>query len=330
MAAALRVSSGDPPSPLWRRDAATLAARLPSLAVAAKEIAQSVMHGVHGRRRAGPGETFWQFRPFLSGEPAAGVDWRRSAREDRAYVREREWEAAHTVWIWIDRSPSMAFVSQLAKASKIERATVLGLAAADLLVRGGERVGLLGLTRPLATRGVIERFAGALAIDERRSDARAPLPPQVPLKARSKVVLFSDFLSDESEIRRAIDALSAQGAQGEALMIADPIEETFPFEGHTEFLGADGLTRLRAPRAQSLRDAYLTRLARHRDAVREACAARGWGFALHRTDKPAAQALLALRMRLEGPSLGRSSLGGQSLAGPSLARRSASSMAGGG
>jgi uncharacterized protein (DUF58 family) len=301
MAATLRVSSAGSATPLWRRDAATLAARLPSLVVAAKQIAQSVMHGVHGRRRAGPGETFWQFRPFISGESAGGIDWRRSARDDRAYVREREWEAAHTVWIWIDRSPSMAFVSELAQASKIERATVLGLAVADLLVRGGERVGLVGLTRPVAVRGVIERFADALALDERLSGESAPLPPPIPLAARSKVVLIGDFLSEESAVRVAIDALSAQGAQGQALMIADPIEETFPFEGHAEFIGADGATRLRAPRAQSLREAYLAKLARHRNAVRAACASRGWGFALHRTDRPAAQALLALRMRLEGP-----------------------------
>ena len=303
MTGALSAQAIGAATPLWRRDAATLAARLPSLVVGAKQLAQSVMHGVHGRRRAGPGETFWQFRPFISGEPAGGIDWRRSARDDRAFVREREWEAAHTVWIWIDRSPSMAFASHLAQASKIERATVLGLAAADLLVRGGERVGLIGLTRPLATRGVIERFAEAIALDERLSGAGAPLPPQIPLGARSQVVLIGDFLSEEAAIRGAIDALSAQGAQGEALMIADPIEETFPFQGHTEFVGADGATRLRAPRAQSLREAYLAKLARHRDAVRAACAARGWDFALHRTDRPAAQALLALRMRLEGPRL---------------------------
>ena len=319
MAGPVRVSSGNRASPLWRRDAATLAARLPSLIVAARQVAQSGMHGVHGRRRAGPGETFWQFRPFISGEPASAVDWRRSAREDRAFVREREWEAAHTVWIWIDRSPSMAFVSQLAQASKLERATVLGLAAADLLVRGGERVGLLGLTRPLATRGVIERFADALALDERLSASQSALPPSVPLTARSKVVLLSDFLSDEAVIRRAIDALSAQGAQGQVLMITDPIEETFPFEGHTEFVGPDGLTRLRAPRAQGLREAYLTRVARHREAVRAACAARGWDFALHRTDNPAAQALLALRMRLEGR--GQAAAGGLSGDAAGEARR---------
>jgi uncharacterized protein (DUF58 family) len=296
---AARVFPAARASPLWRRDAANLAARLPSLVVAARQVAQSVMHGVHGRRRAGPGETFWQFRPFISGEPAAGIDWRRSAREDRAYVREREWEAAHTVWLWIDRSPSMAFASPLALASKVERAVVLGLAAADLLVRGGERVGLIGLTRPLATHGVIERFAEALALDERLTAIQPALPPLAPLAARSKVVAISDFLSEETAIRASIDALSAQGAQGQALMIVDPIEETFPFEGHTEFIAPDGTTRLRAPRAQGLREAYLERLARHRDAVRAACAARGWDFALHRTDKPAAQALLALRMRLE-------------------------------
>ncbi|HLW91056.1 MAG TPA: DUF58 domain-containing protein, partial [Roseiarcus sp.] len=212
-------SSPDLNAPRWRGEAAMLSARLPSLVVAAKRVAQSVMHGVHGRRRAGPGENFWQFRPFISGEPSAGIDWRRSAREDRAYVREREWEAAHTVWIWIDRSASMRFVSPLAQVSKIERAAVLGLAAADLLVRGGERVGLIGLTRPLATRGVIERFAEAIALDERLGDEPEVLPAARPLKAHSKAVLIGDLLAEDDVIRHTIGALSAEGAEGYVLMI---------------------------------------------------------------------------------------------------------------
>lgn len=286
----------------WRSEAASLAARLPSLVIAAKQLSQSVMHGVHGRRRAGPGENFWQFRPFLSGEPAIAIDWRRSAREDRAYVREREWEAAHTVWLWVDRSASMRFASPMAQTSKIERAVVLGLAAADLLVRGGERVGLLGLTRPLATRGVIERFAEAIAVDEGLNAAPAALPDAQPLKAHSKAILIGDFLSEDEEISRRIGALAAQGAEGHLVMIVDPIEEAFPYIGHTEFVGADGLRRLRAPRAQGLRQEYLRRLQRHRDAIRDACGGRGWSFAIHRTDRPAAEALLALRMRLEAPT----------------------------
>jgi len=286
-----------------RHEASTLAARLPSLVVAARQIAHSLLHGVHGRRQAGPGETFWQFRPFISGEPAARVDWRRSAREDRAFVREREWEASHTIWIWFDRSPSMAYASSLAPCAKVDRAAVLAFALADLAVRGGERAGLIGLTPPLAGRDVIERFAEAVAAEERRGAVAASLPPAAPLKPRTKAALIGDFLSDPSAVDETIGGFAARGAEGQLLMIADPIEETFPFEGHTEFLAAAGSERLRAPRAQSLRNPYLARLAAHREAVRAACVARGWGFALHRTDASAAQALLALRGRFAGPEL---------------------------
>ena len=288
-----------------RQEASTLAARLPGLVVAARHVAHSLLHGVHGRRQAGPGETFWQFRPFVSGEPAARVDWRRSAREDRALVREREWEASHTIWIWFDRSPSMTFASSLAPCAKVDRAAVLAFALADLAVRGGERAGLIGLTPPLASRDVIERFAEAIAADERRVAAAAALPPAAPIKLGAKAALIGDFLSEPAAIEDALSRFATRGAEGQLVMVADPIEEIFPFEGHTEFLAAAGRERLRAPRAQSLRDPYLERLAAHRETVRAACASRGWGFALHRTDASAAQALLALRARLAGPEPAR-------------------------
>jgi len=288
--------------PSIRRDASTLSARLPSLIIAARRVAQTVRHGVHGRRRAGSGETFWQFRPFLSGEPSSRVDWRRSAREERAFVREREWEAAHTVWIWFDRSPSMQFASSLAPAPKVDRAALLALAFADLCVRGGERAGLLGLTRPLATQGVVERFAEAIATDERlRGPSLAALPPAAPAAPRSMVLLIGDFLSEPDDVASVVRGLSAEGAIGELMMIVDPIEETYPFEGNTEFLDPAGSLSLLTPRAQSLREAYLARLGAHREAIRGACARSGWGMSIHRTDASPAEALLALRMRLSAP-----------------------------
>ena len=288
-----------------RRDATTLSLRLPSLVIAARRVAQTVRHGVHGRRRAGSGETFWQFRPFLSGEPSSSVDWRRSAREERAFVREREWEAAHTVWIWFDRSDSMQFASSLAPVSKIDRATLLALAFADLCVRGGERAGLLGLTRPLATQGVIERFAEAIATDERlRGPSQAALPPALPAAPRSMVLMIGDFLSEPEDVARAIRAVSAEGAIGELAMIVDPVEETYPFSGNTEFLHPAGSLSVLIPRAQNLRDAYLARLVAHRDTIREICARSGWGMSIHRTDGSPAEMLLALRMRLSAPEPG--------------------------
>src|SRR5438309_11983442 len=134
----------------------TLAASLPRLILESRKIAATVIHGLHGRRRSGSGENFWQFRRYVAGEEARRIDWRRSARDDNLYVREQEWEAAHTIWIWPDRSPSMTFTSKLARESKLDRALTIGFALAEVLVEAGERVGIPGLTRPTGSRAVIE------------------------------------------------------------------------------------------------------------------------------------------------------------------------------
>src|SRR5215470_5157602 len=143
-----------------------LAATMPRLILEARRVAATIIHGLHGRRRAGSGENFWQYRRFMSGEPAGRVDWRRSARDDHLYVREREWEAAHTVWIWIDRSPSMAFSSPLVWDTKLDRALVIGFALSHVLVEGGERIGIPGLMRPTASRNVIEKMAQVIVHDQ--------------------------------------------------------------------------------------------------------------------------------------------------------------------
>lgn len=281
-------------------DALSLARRFPSLLVAAREVAASVMHGVHGRKRAGAGETFWQFRPFVTGEARGRIDWRRSARDERLYVREREWEAAHTVMIWIDRSASMRFASKLALQPKIDRALVLGLAVADLLMRGGERVGLLGLTPPLAARNIVERF-GEVLLSEERSPGYEPieLPPSASLARNTQAVVIGDFLSDPGQIAKMIESVSARGARGHLVMIVDPVEETFPFAGHTEFIDVDSPARLRVGQAETFRADYIRRLNSHRDSIRSAARSRGWTVMLHRTDRPASEALLSLRMQLE-------------------------------
>ncbi len=288
-----------------QQGALDLARRLPALVVAAKEIASSALHGVHGRRRAGIGENFWQFRPFVAGESTAGIDWRRSARDDRTYIREREWEAAQSVWMWIDRSPSMGYCSALTEHSKLDRALVLGLAAADLLVRGGERVGLHGLTKAFATRGVIDRLAEALAVEDRGAAATAELPPALPLPARSRGVLIGDFLSEPTAIAGSLEILASNGALGQILLIADPYEETFPFDGHVELQDSDSAARLRLGEASALRETYLARLAAHRDALAQAARTLGWTVMIHRTDHSAARALLTLAMGLAPALLGK-------------------------
>lgn len=275
--------------------ARTLADAMPRLILEARRVASTVIHGLHGRRRAGPGENFWQYRRFVSGEPAQNVDWRRSARDDHLYVREREWEASHTVWIWPDRSPSMTFVSALTTDSKLERALVVTFALAEVLVQGGERVGVPGLLRPTASRNVIEKMAEAILHDPTE---RTSLPPTFAPSPLSEVVMLSDLWAPIGEVRSTIAQLSATGAHGHVIQIVDPAEESFPYSGRIEFIEPEGAGSVIAGRAETWRADYQGIVARHRAAIRAETDQRGWSFAIHRTDRPASELLLVLHSRM--------------------------------
>jgi uncharacterized protein (DUF58 family) len=275
--------------------ARTLADAMPRLILEARRVAATVIHGLHGRRRAGPGENFWQYRRFMSGEPAHNVDWRRSARDDHLYVREREWEASHTVWIWPDRSPSMVFASALVTGSKLERALVVAFALAEVLVQGGERVGVPGLMRPTASRNVIEKMAEAMLHD---AAERASLPPSFAPSALAEIVVLSDLWSPIGEVQQTIAQLSATGAHGHVVQIVDPAEESFPYSGRVEFIEPEGAGSITAGRAETWRNDYTGLVARHRAAIRTETDRRGWSFAIHRTDRPASELLLVLHSRM--------------------------------
>jgi uncharacterized protein (DUF58 family) len=293
-------------------EARTLAESMPRLILEARRIAATVIHGLHGRKRAGPGENFWQYRRFLSGEPARRVDWRRSARDDILYVREREWEAAHTVWIWPDRSPSMVFKSPLAQEPKLDRTLVVAFALAEVLVQAGERVGIPGLMRPTGSRNVLDKMANSLVHDVTE---RPSLPLAFAPSAFAEIVVVSDFWSPIGEVRSTLAQLSATGAHGHAVQIVDPAEETFPYSGRVEFIEPEGGGTITAGRAEAWKAEYEIRVARHRAAIREETDRLGWSFAIHRTDRPATELLLALHARLGAPPPGAAAGGRVSMAG---------------
>jgi uncharacterized protein (DUF58 family) len=282
------------------RDAHGVADRLPDLLIEAKRIAATVAHGIHGRRRAGPGETFWQFRQLQATDSSQLIDWRRSASTDHLYVREREWEAAHTLWLWCNLSKSMDFRSHLTKVSKRDRAVVLMLASAELLVRSGERIGLLGVTVPTASRKAATKLAEAMASPQFHDLAEESQPPKARLSRFSSAVLFSDFLDPIDTIRAHIEVLASSGVTGHLIQVLDPAEETLPYQGRTEFLSPDGSQRWLADRVETMRARYQDKLAGHRAEIVDLATRLGWTFMVHHTDRPASEPLLTLTMRLEG------------------------------
>lgn len=276
-------------------EAHALAARMPALLIESQRVAHTVAHGTHGRRRAGPGETFWQFRHYDQNDSVTGIDWRRSAGSDNLFVREREWEAAHTVWLWVDLSPSMRFRSSLSKTAKESRAVVLSLALAELLARGGERVGVLG-GLPFTGRAAARRVAEVLLGDT--SDAS--LPPNAKLSRFSECLLFSDFLEPIGVTADRMEVIAAQGVRGHLVQVLDPAEETLPYTGRTEFASSEGRDRVIAGRAENLREQYQKRLRRHRTDLVELTQRLGWSFLVHHTDRPPEEAVLVVHNRLAG------------------------------
>ncbi|UYV37579.1 DUF58 domain-containing protein [Rhodobacteraceae bacterium D3-12] len=274
------------------------AATLPPLLAHAEQLASTVLVGEHGRRRSGLGDDFWQYRPMQPGDSRRMIDWRRSAKSDAQYVREKEWQIAQSVLLWVDPASSMRFKSSDELPEKADRARILALAASILLIRGGERVGLTGgALLPRSGEAQISRLAELLS-KESPDDYLSPDARGLPPHARA--IFVSDFFSDISNIVTALTKASDRGVQGVLVQVLDPSEEAFPYRGRTIFQSVGGSLSHETLKAGDLRQRYLERLASRKDELTSLCAASGWRYHCHHTNESATAALLWLYRALEG------------------------------
>lgn len=267
-----------------RQIAEATAATFPGLLVAAERIADTVIHGVHGRRRAGPGEDFWQFRPYSAGDAASRIDWRRSAKRNRLFIRENEWAATNTLWTHVPAGPSMRYCSELAGTSKYERAATIALALSILAAKAGERVGIVNSgIAPGHSRATVTRLADWYENPPAHALTDS-LPENPDLPGHASCVLLADFFDSLEKLRQRIGFMAAAGIKGHIVQILDPIEESFPFAGRTEFLDPQSPRKFLAGKAENFRAAYLEKLEKHRAGLRDIAHAVGWSFCLHHTD----------------------------------------------
>jgi uncharacterized protein (DUF58 family) len=282
-----------------RRDAEKIAGALPPLLTDAEMLAATVSMGVHGRRRAGSGEDFWQYRQAIPGDARSAIDWRRSGRSDTQYIREMEWESAQTVSLWVDDARSMDYRGSEDARSKRERANLIALAVAVLLIKAGERVSLIGTSAaaPRTGRTQLNRLAMELAADrEGRPDYGSPPPERMTRGGRA--IFFSDFLADPEGLQPALALASDQGVRGCFVQILDETEEAFPFDGRVIFESMAGTIDFETQRAKALRSAYLDRLASRRASLDEMARRLGWRVLHHRTSESPRAALLWLYMAI--------------------------------
>lgn len=280
-----------------------LAATLPPLLVAAERVATTVAQGVHGRRRVGQGESFWQFRQYQPGDAPQRIDWRESAKSQRLYVRETEWEAAQSVWLWRDASSSMDYSSAgyIADAdwpTKRNRAELILVALASLLVRGGERLTLLGSgVAPMSGRVALSRLVQLVEHENEPANEQG-LPVFEPLPRAGQLVLIGDFLAPLETVHTTVAQFAGAGLKGHLLQTVDPAEEELPFAGRVRFEGVEQREELVISRVETVREDYRRRFQRHRDGLAAIARAVGWTIGFHRTDRPPHLALLALHAAL--------------------------------
>lgn len=244
------------------------------------------------------GDEFWQYRPVAAGDEARMIDWRRSAKADGHFLREREWQAAQSVHLWVDDAQSMEFSGDANRQTKADRARLLALAISVLLIRAGERVGLTdAIAPPRAGEAQLIRLAHRLTAPGGAADYGVPRAGAI--KTHSRAVLVSDFFGDFDAVDAAITDIADRGVKGVLLQILDPQEEEFPFEGRTIFESMTGLLRHETRKAGDLRTRYQDRLAERKDRLSSLARVTGWQYDCHHTGMPAQAALLWLYHAME-------------------------------
>ena len=272
-----------------RTEADRLAAKLPALRLAADRLAATVLYGLHGRRQAGTGDEFWQFRGYQPFDASTAIDWRQSAKGERVFVRQREWQVTRSAWLWCDHSASMDFASRPNLPTKVARAEVILLALANLLLAGEEAVALIDADmRPRTGRGVLDAITARLPL------AGQDMPQATPLPADATAVLISDFLMSPADLEATLNGLAGCGAGGLLIGMSDPLEEAFPFQGRVQFDGLEAEQSQLIEQADTVADAYARRREAHRQQLANIAGRVGWRVIHHQTDSPPEQLLLTV------------------------------------
>lgn len=282
-----------------RQESESAAARLPPLMVAAERVAATVQQGVHGRRRVGMGEAFWQFRRYEPGDTIRKIDWRQSAKSDKLFVRETEWAAAQSVWLWPDPSPSMHWRSKRSLPEKRDRADLIALALSSLLVRAGERVAVLGTgERPISGKVALDRLAQRILFRPKPAGKPGDLPAFEPLPRYATLIFIGDLLAPLEETDRLVRRYAAAGVRGYLFHVLDPAEQSLPYAGRTRFEGLEQEGHLLVKRVETVREEYREKMAEHQAGLADIARAVGWNYTLHLTNQPPEAALLRLYVNL--------------------------------
>lgn len=286
--------------------------RVAKLQLLARQVVEGFCSGKHRSPHKGFSVEFKEHRQYVRGDEIRSIDWKVFGKSDRLYIREYEEETNLRCTLLVDRSGSMRYQGSRAdQTSKYDYAQLLAASLTYLMLGQQDAVGLVTFddqprdrlpvrARPSHLRALMT----ALAADatRRETDLGGVFGKIAPtLGRRGLVIIVSDAMGDVSSIARSLAQFRSSRHEVLFFQILDPDETDFPFSGRIQFRDLENDSNEQIVDARSLREAYLDRLEKHQDSLREACRRNRVDLLTLTTDRPLADALheyLAMRRRI--------------------------------
>jgi len=238
--------------------------------VKARDLSDKLSFGIHGKRKRGLGNVFWQFKNYQHGDELKLINWKKSAKADEIFVRENELEMAQTFYFYIDTSLSMSYALNEKLLTKGDYATILTLALSIILINAEEKIIFLNtLERKTMTLATIEQLEPSLTANNFNL---INLEENIlSLKNHSVLIIASDFLDDITKIRHILELAEEKNIKVLFLAIYDHAEIYFPFKNRIllNFLEEDNEQLFE--KAKTVKEIYLKRFTEHQQQIKDLC-----------------------------------------------------------
>ena len=270
-----------------------------NLTLRAKMIVEGTIAGLHKSPFHGFSSEFLEYRPYLVGEPARKVDWRKYAKSDKAFVRLYEDETNLSAHILLDKSASMGFGS--GAVTKFDYARTLAASVAWILVRQKDAAGIVAFDEEirfymppkstnLQLKNIISYLESSAA--EHKTQCGAVINSAAAmLGKRGLCVVISDFLDDPESIAMGLRHLRFKRQDILAIAVADPME--LRFDGKSDYRLKDLETgREITIDSQTAAEYFNAGMSEHRSALGTICRELKVDFEEVSTDEPFHKSLM--------------------------------------
>lgn len=235
--------------------------------LAARLVAEGFITGRHKSLFHGSSLEFAEHREYVFGDELKHIDWKVYSKTDKYYVKLYEAETCVKVYLLVDISNSMGYVSKKNSVSKIQYAKYLSAALAYIISKQQDQVGLVTFDEEIKSF-IPPRSSGRhlRVITEVLQNTEASSKTKIPealhniaerLKRRGLIVIFSDLLDDIEAVNHALRHFRNKQHDVILFHILDDDEYDFGFDKLAYFEDMETKERILVD-PKALREEYLS------------------------------------------------------------------------